>query len=356
MIRRRRPAREIAFSFDSFLDVVANVVGIILRLILVAWVGARSYKAFQPPPAPEPAPVLEGPTALPEPADPLTPELARQRAELDRAQALLLEQVRQWEKVRQQKALTAQELAALTARQQGLEAERAALERRAGERGRDVQALSLSLEELQARGRRVSEELEALRKEPAPNQTLRYRTPVSRPLQSEELMFECRQGRVTLIDIGAMMDEVHRVLRDKGEQLKTQWEVRDVTSPVGAFRLRYVIERERGLLDGMAPGAPPDGRSSFRCGVTSWEAEPVLARRGESADEALAAGSAFRRVIDSLDPQQTAVTFWVYTDSFPLYRRLRDYLHERDVVVAGRPLPDGLPVAGGKHGSASRGQ
>ena len=43
MIRRRRTQREIPFSFDSFLDVVANVVGIILRLILVAWVGGRSY-------------------------------------------------------------------------------------------------------------------------------------------------------------------------------------------------------------------------------------------------------------------------------------------------------------------------
>ena len=50
MYRRRRPTREIAFSFDSFLDVVANVVGIILRLILVAWVGARSYQVFVPAP------------------------------------------------------------------------------------------------------------------------------------------------------------------------------------------------------------------------------------------------------------------------------------------------------------------
>ena len=41
--RRRRCEREIAFSFDSFLDLVANVVGIIIRLILVAWVGARTY-------------------------------------------------------------------------------------------------------------------------------------------------------------------------------------------------------------------------------------------------------------------------------------------------------------------------
>jgi hypothetical protein len=41
MYRRRRPRREIEFSFDSFLDVVANVVGIVLRLILVAWVAGR---------------------------------------------------------------------------------------------------------------------------------------------------------------------------------------------------------------------------------------------------------------------------------------------------------------------------
>ena len=47
MNRRRRHAREIPFSFDSFLDIVANVVGVIIRLILVVWVGARSYTTLQ---------------------------------------------------------------------------------------------------------------------------------------------------------------------------------------------------------------------------------------------------------------------------------------------------------------------
>ena len=69
MIRRRRPTREIPFSFDSFLDVVANVVGIILRLILVTWVGARAYTGLHPsPPLPD-LPPLEAPVALPEPQD-----------------------------------------------------------------------------------------------------------------------------------------------------------------------------------------------------------------------------------------------------------------------------------------------
>ena len=61
-------------------------------------------------------------------------------------------------------------------------------------------------------------------------------------------------------------------------------------------------------------------------------------------------------IADNLDPQQTAVTFWVYPESFAAYRRLRDYLHERDVVVAGRPLPEGFPIASNRNGSASRGQ
>src|SRR5208337_4880710 len=94
MIRRRRPTREIPFSFDSFLDVVANVVGIILRLILVAWVGARSYKGPPLPPAPpSPAPL----TALPDipslpapPPDAISAEVDRERRELERTQAELL--------------------------------------------------------------------------------------------------------------------------------------------------------------------------------------------------------------------------------------------------------------------------
>ena len=35
---------------------------------------------------------------------------------------------------------------------------------------------------------------------------------------------------------------------------------------------------------------------------------------------------------------------------------LRDYMHERDIVVAGRPLPEGASIAASRHGTASRGQ
>ena len=266
MIRRRRPQREIPFSFDSFLDVVANVVGIILRLILVAWVGARSYHPA--PTRPRPAPVVaqeaavDAPDAAPAPPDGLTDDLERQRRELAAAQQRLLDQVHQWEQARDQRADAEKELAAATARVQTLQAERAAAEREAADQGKDVQTAALSLPEIRSRVQLVHAEIDALQKTPPPPQhALRYKTPVSQPLQTEELFFECQGGRVTVIDVGAMLEQLHRERDAKAKQLATQWEVDGLTDPVGAFRMHYTLERERGPVDG---AGRPAGRHAVQ--------------------------------------------------------------------------------------------
>jgi hypothetical protein len=173
-------------------------------------------------------------------------------------------------------------------------------------------------------------------------------------VQAEELLFECQDGRVSFIDIGAMLREIRNTIRDKGEELRSRWEVEGVTEPVGPYRLHYTIERER---EALAFGETPDGKSNFRFGMTGWVVEPLKATRGEMVDAALNPNSEFRRIVDAIDPQATVVTFWVYPESFAAFRRLRDYLYDRDVVVAGRPLPNGAPImASSKNGTRSRGQ
>jgi len=156
------------------------------------------------------------------------------------------------------------------------------------------------------------------------------------------------------VDIGTLLEDAVRQARSQVDQLRDRWEVSDVTAPVGPFRLHYVVERDRGMVGALGGAPPRDG--GFRATMTQWEVEPVTPSRGEDADTALAPGSEFRRVVDHLDPNQGTVTLWVYPNSFPLYRQLRDYLHEHDVVVAGRPIPDGSFIAASRHGSASRGQ
>lgn len=350
MIRRRyRPRHEIAFGFDSFLDIVANVVGIIIRLILVVWVGARSYHMVQHLPKPPPQPDVQ----LPALDDPLRAELAERRRELEALQSRLVHQLRQLETAQRQRAEAEAEQQALASRRQVLRREQAALEQAAAERDRQAQALAQTIAELRQRSDQLADALRDLEKQPPAKLVLRYHTPVSRPVTTEEVMFECQSGRVSFVDVATLLAEVRRQLPEKEQLLRTQWQVSDVAGPVGAFRLRYTVERQRGLLDS---GVVPDSNRDFRYGLSSWQVEPVTLARGETADQALADRSEFRHVIDSLASPNAVVTLWVYPDSFALYRRLRDYLHERDLIVAGRPLPEGALIASSPRGTVSRGQ
>jgi hypothetical protein len=348
MIRRRRRQREIAFSFDSFLDVVANVVGIIIRLILVVWVGARSYTGIQVA-ATNPAPAAE--TAAPLPRDPFQDELEQRRRELARAQNRLLEQLRHLQAAETETAPL--DDTAVTARRRELERERAALEGKEAERDRFLHMTALSGEEVRERSRRLTDELKALEKLPPLKKTYRYKTPVSQPVQAEELLFEIQSGRVAFIDIGMMLQDVRARVKEKGEDLRGSWQADGYVGPIGPFRLHYLIERDRGPVD---VGGAPDSQASFRYGMTAWVVEPMAPQRGEPVEAALAPNSEFRRIVDTIDPQHTVVTFFVYADSFAAFRQVRDYLYERDVVVAGRPLPQGAPIASSRNGTRSRGQ
>jgi hypothetical protein len=356
MRRQRRRHREIPFSFDSFLDVVANIVGIIIRLILVVWVGARSYPSLQRYIAQHTAPASKVVPAERDPDDPLKWELEQHRRQLAEAQARLLQQLRQWQQAKDTHSQIEGELVALSARRQGVDQERASLDRTAADGAGVSRTAAFSLAELQQRQKRLLNEIHALEKLPPIQQVLRYQTPVSSPVQADEFMFECRGGRVTFIDIPALTAEICHDLEEKAQLLQTRWQVSDVSPTIGAFRLRYTVERQRKLEDGLLAGTAPSSSAVFRYGLSGWEVEPVTLVRGETGSAALARGSEFRRLVDSLDPRQAVVTFWVYPDSFALYRQLRDYLYERNLVVAGRPLPAGVPIGCSRNGSVSRGQ
>jgi hypothetical protein len=276
------------------------------------------------------------------------------RQSLAEAQAALLENLRRQELLRSKQEQAAHQLAALDSERLKYEEQSTALDTRRRQAEQGARAAELSLAEVRRRTEHLVEEIAALKKLPPAKKTLRYQTPVAQAVQSEELQFECRRGRVSFVDVEAMLREVRRGLRDRAKQLRSRWEVEAETGAHGAFRMRYVVARERGLLDG--GGAIPDERAEFRYGLESWVAVPVAEQRGETTEAALRPGSEFRRIVDRIDAEQTAVTFWVYPDSFAVYRTLRDYLLRRDVLVAGRPLPDDFPIASSRSGTVSQGQ
>jgi hypothetical protein len=353
MFRRRRPVKNesIQFSFDSFLDLVTNVVGIIIRLILVTWVGARSYHAsmewlnVEAEKKTTPAPRIAD--------DPLHAKLLQSKNDLDDAKTKLLARLKDLDdaKLRTQEAQT--RIVLLSERRAKLEAQRQALTGQAAFKDGEVRQASLTLEQIRRRSKKLLEDVKAIEKEPPLKKELKYHAPVSRKVQSEELFFECQNGRICYIDMPAFQQEMKSSLDEIGQELRTTYSVERTTRPVGPFRLRYTVERERSGLD---VGAAPASEGGFRYGLSGWVVEPITLRRGETLEQALAPKSEFRQLTDRLDARISTVTFWVYPDSFELFRHLRDRLYEKGLEIAGRPLPPGTPIAASRNGSASRGQ
>jgi hypothetical protein len=354
MYRRRRTSNgEVAFSFDSFLDVVANVIGIIIRLILVAWVGARAYQGAVEISPEELATVTS--KNLQVPHDTLEQQLARTKDDLEQARASLYEKLKLLGKIEETKEQVKREWSKVAGDAQELAREGQTLDKVLAVKEKAVSAPEYTMSELRERSRAVLKQIDDVQHAPVVKKTLRYHTPVSRPVHTDELMFECHYGRVTFIDLPAFINEIQRGFEDKSELLKNQWHAVDTIGPIGAFRMRYTLERQRDSLDTAVGEGLPTARG-FRYGLSEWVLEPVRVMRGEPADKALSPGSEFRHAVDAGVPEQTVVTFWVYPDSFALFRQLRDFLYERGLEVAGRPLPEEAPIAASQHGTRSRGQ
>lgn len=355
MARRRGP-KEAAFGTDSFLDVIANLVGIVL--IIIVLIGARIRSLPEVLVAePEPAAPHAAVQGLEPDTTPDEQEITKARAEIAALQQRLAENLRRLT----QSADKSKELQSSREVQRSTQARTQTEMDRQRAANSQIQATIARAEDDQRPLRERIAELEKAVKElenrPPERKQLRYHLPVSKPLSAGELLFECRQGRVTFIDLQSFLDEVRRTLPKKVEELGSRWEVGDETSPIGAFKLRYTIVRQRtGPLDQAFTGLPPAENRGFSYGLDGWEVVPVWPARGETVQDALADGSRFRQVIDASDPQTAALTFFIYPDSFELYRRLRDHLYDHGFVVAGRPLLMDAPIAGSRKGSISRGQ
>jgi hypothetical protein len=351
------------------------VNGIIIRLIIVAWVGARTYQStmeFHDDPMPElpkatapavpgavpvsPAPIEVAKLPAPKIEDePLTPVLAAARADLEKARKLLAEKVAREGDGSKTIDLIHAELASLAKKRDQLGERVKTTAQLASREKSDVRAAALSIEELQRRlgdFRREIEKVEAL---PKPTKVLKYRTPVSKTVTSEEIFFECKNNKVAFLDLAGFLREIEGVFPDFKERLRTEFQVEETTTPIGPFRVRYAVERSRTAGESFGNAARPIDRNYFGYRLGRFTVEPITNDRGETLEQALRPSSEFRQTVDALD-SQTVVTFWVYPDSFAIFRTLREYLYQRGVEVAARPLNMDQPIAGSPSGTKSRGQ
>jgi hypothetical protein len=336
---------QINAGYDSFLDTVTNIVGILIILVMV--VGVRAQHA----------PVKLDTTNTPE----ISPEVQSRRTraeELARRSTALLSLRRD-----------VLELAATT---QAVEAERAAREY---ERQRLALAVALAKKELDERTANLSQEqrqreqltaaIAQLERDIAAWETrlaeasstaetvqiVNHPTPLAVPTDFEEIHFVIRRGKIAYIPLESLLDELMADARRKLPRLFDMPEITGTVGPIGGFKLEYSVIR-RTIGEAEVAGVPGAGAyAQLRRWILIPEEEV-----GEPVATALEESSEFRRRVAGFRPDKTTVTIWCYPDGFADFRRLKDFLQERGYSVAGRPLPEGFPIMGSPKGTKSSAQ
>ncbi len=332
-MRRTRGQDAEAPGQDSFLDVVTNMVGIVIILVMV--VGMRvKHAPAKPIATAEAAPVIDltkdlaAERSLREDVDRVTREIASVEGE-----TLVLNQAR--DRLATVLALANQELQSRRDKLDAGAKARFDLNRQVVDAG--AQLVRLSAE----RSR-----LEAVRPEPIKLEA--FPTPISKTVDDREGHFQIRGGLIAFIPLNELLDKFKADAREQVWRLRDQDTFTATVGPVGGFRLRYTLERVDLPLDRTTRSG---GGSYAR--LARWTLIPVSNQVGEPLDVALGPQSEFRQAAASLGRRATTVTLWTYQDSFATFRRVREELHRLGYAVAGRPLPEDVPIGGSPQGSKS---
>ena len=327
---RPRAEEERSAGQDSFLDVVTNIVGILIILVMV--IGARVRQLMLTPPEP---------AAAAAPAE-LSAEVTGLAATVNSAESEIEELERQVQQVSLEAAAAAQARLDLAT---AVAAAKRELERRKGE----ADAVRVAAAERAARRQSLEEEIHRVglatkglaEAAATTHEVLAYPTPIGRTVNGEEIHFRLAEGRIAYVPLEELFELAKAHTRRNADSL-TDLAARVVTvGPARDFNLDYVVETK---VD--------RARGQVLVRSREWVVRPVGPGVGETITEALAASSRFRGVLAGVKPD-TTVTLWCYPDSFEGYREIRAELHRLGIPTAGRPLPDGAPIGGSTEGSKS---
>jgi hypothetical protein len=334
----RRPQQENTTEpgQDSFLDIVANIVGILILLVMVTGLRVRDA------------------TVRAASAD---KGLRHQAAKLEKEQAAA-------DSMRRDVLAAAAQIQDLTRRRMLQEKERdrlatavATWEQKIRARHEKLDAGAQADYDLRLALSEANAQLEDLRRQRAAAEAAKappvliesYPTPLSKRVEGDEAHFQLRGGRLAFIPLKELLDQFKRDARRKASRLLSQIELTETVGPSGGFRLQYTMVR-REVTDETAIAT---GRAGTYATLKKWTLIPTAGQLGEPLDAALAPGSRFRSALARFRPRRTTVTIWTYPDSFAELRRLKEELYRLGFPTAARPLPWGVPIGGSPEGTKS---
>ena len=194
--------------------------------------------------------------------------------------------------------------------------------------------------------------MEALENKPANVQTLEHKiTPISRVVNGKEKHYRLERNRVAEVPVDELVSRLKEQIDRRKDWLVKTRQHQGQIGPVQGFHMNYLVRVE--TLSGLEEMKV--GHGGYRISLSHWDIHPEPETKGETEETALKKGSQFYQSILGASAD-TTLTFWVYPDSYPIYRKLQKFAHDHGFSVAGRPLPSGVAISGSPNGSKSAGQ
>jgi hypothetical protein len=339
MMRRQRNQLD-APGQDSFLDIVANLIGILIILVMVIGVSTKDA-------------LVEAVTLLALPAEPdevdvESPEreAAAIEADINRLDNRLQRQKFEVEFRRQERTNLHM---LITVANEHLEQLRDELDDTSREQF-DIQSALVAAE---AELRNLAEARRAVEvASRAPKVLEHLPTPMARTVFGKEVHFRLTGGRLAYVPLDELVERMKAEAPDKLWMLNDADELTETVGPRDGFLMKYTLGRKQYARDRGGPAVAMQTRIE----LDHFVLIPIEDDLGEPFQEALLEGSRFRSTIDGLDGRRSTVTVWVYPDGFQEFYQLKRYLFERGFLTAARPLPEGVPIGGSPHGSRSAAQ
>ncbi|MEO1524484.1 MAG: hypothetical protein AAFX06_03570 [Planctomycetota bacterium] len=345
MSGRRRST--ISVGHDAFLDIVANLVGILIILVVV--LGAQSQRTIREaeqqrePEQVDPIRRAAGEAEI----DALA--MARTHANAAQADSIRIERTIQLldGEIRQKAEQRAVLLTLLDEAQTIWENEQAKLDEdrlAASERERKASQLAKQLTSLEGEETR-------LKNRKAPVVAVEHLpTPMAKTVFEKEFHFRLKDNRLSVLPLDALTKEIERDMRRMA--VGSSEGVTDAAiGPVRGYVARYIVDRRNQLVSRGGSVA-----RMARMQVMACAFEPLSEPHGEPIQNVLANDDWLDVELTGHRSDGTVITVWVYPDSYAAFRRLKEKLYAKGYATAARPMEMDRAIIASPHGSKSAAQ
>jgi hypothetical protein len=327
---------EMAVGEDSFMDTIANLVGIMIILVVI--VAARGYttaKVQARASAEEMIEQLDEPKSL---VGQLDRDLESQLKQLQEYEVELMRRSAERMSLVDRVHLTEQ---AIDEQIRGMD-ETVATELQAQAELSDLERQLADL--LKQSGNLPPSELEVVSLQHLP-------TPMAKTVFGKELHVMMKNNLVTVIPWDVLVDSLKQQVQYTIARNTQRDRIDDTLGPIDGFMMRYRLICRNGIMS--------DGRSSAMgkmVELDKFELEPTSQIVTESIADALHSGGRLRAELDANRSQQTTITVWVYPESFGEFRKLKEILFREGFLCAARPMPANMRIGASPRGSSSAAQ